>query len=61
MEAARESKKQISAYKKAHGLPTDALIFKVIGAYHAVKDDLLVRGWIENDWEPKGEKDKFTS
>jgi sulfur transfer complex TusBCD TusB component (DsrH family) len=39
----------------------DTRIFKVIGAYHAIKEDLLARGWVENDWEPRGEKDKFTS
>ena len=60
-EAAREAKKQIKTYKKSHGLQKDALIFKVIGAYHAVKEGMLERGWVENDWEPKGEKDKFKS
>jgi hypothetical protein len=60
-EAARETKKQLSAYKKAHGLPKETKVFKVIGAYHAVKEDLLERGWVENDWEPRGEKDKFKS
>ena len=48
-------------YRKAHGLPKETHIFKVLGAYHAIKEDLLARGWHENDWEPRGEKDKFKS
>ena len=33
----------------------------MIGAYHALRDDLLSRGWIEHDWEPKADNDYFMS
>lgn len=39
----------------------DALIFKVLGAYHAVKEEMFKLWWVENDWQPKSEKDKFKS
>ena len=45
-EAARETKKQLKAYKKNHSLPSATKIFKVIGAYHAVIEEFQARGWV---------------
>ena len=59
--ATKTSERALAAYKEKRGIPAETMIYKVIGAYHAVRDELNKRGWIEHDWEPEHEKDHFMS
>lgn len=48
-------------YRASHKLDKDVKIYKVIGAYHAMRAEMDRRGWVEHDWEPKFDSDKFKS
>ena len=51
-EAAKESARQLKAYKKAKGIPNEQRVFKIVGRYQTLRDEMLRRGWVEHDWEP---------
>jgi len=48
--AGLESQKQLKAYKRSKGLPPDTIIYKVLGNYDALREELNRRGWVEHDW-----------
>ena len=61
-EAGVESAKQLAAYKRTHGIDSETKIFKVLGKYHTLRDELNRRGMIEHDWEEvEGSNEHFTS
>ena len=61
-EAAIESAKQLAAYKKSRGIPPETKIFKVLGKYPVLRDELNRRGMVEHDWEEiEDSKENFTS
>ena len=61
-EAAIESAKQLAAYKKSRGLPPETKIFKVLGKYPVIREELNRRGMVEHDWEEiEDSKENFTS
>ena len=50
-QAAKDCKKEMSAYKKKRGIGAETKIFKVLGKYHTLRDEMNRRGWVEHDWE----------
>ena len=61
-EAAVESAKQLAAYKKSRGLAPETKIFKELGKYPVLCEELNRRGMVEHDWEEIEEsKENFTS
>ena len=61
-EAAVESVRQLAAYKRSRGLAPDTKIFKVLGKYPVLREELTRRGMVEHDWEEvEGSKENFTS
>lgn len=49
--ALAESQKDLVAYKESRGLPPETKIFKILGKYYKLRDELVRRGWVEHDWE----------
>lgn len=60
-QAGKDVKRAIKSYKNSHKLSKEKIIYKVLGGYHQMRDSLNERGWVENDWEPKYDKEKFIS
>ena len=61
-EAAIESAKQLAAYKRSRGLAPETKIFKVLGKYPVIREELNRRGMVEHDWEEiEDSKENFTS
>jgi len=59
--AGLESQKQLEAYKKSRKLPPETIIYKVLGSYDTLREELNRRGWVEHDWEEQGPQDHFKS
>ena len=49
--AAVDSARQLANYKKSRGLAPDTKIFKVLGKYPVLREELNRRGMVEHDWE----------
>ena len=62
-EATLKAKKELSAYKKAKGIPAETQVFKVLGgpSYNPMRQELIRRGMVEHEWQEQGLNDKFVS
>ena len=49
-EAAQESTRALAAYKRNRGIPQETKIFKVLGKYPVLREELNRRGMVEHDW-----------
>lgn len=49
--AAVEHAKQLADYKRSRGLAPETKIFKVLGKYPVLREELTRRGMVEHDWE----------